>query len=555
MGEIDVLVVGAGPVGLTAAAELRRHGVDCRIIDRLAAPQPYAKAVGVQPRTLELWEAMGLVREALDEAVPMRGQLLFVNGEPGPRIELSLPPEVPYAFAALPQYTTERLLAEHLAGYGTVVERGTELLDVEADEERVLATLSTPTGTERVRARYLVGCDGAHSRVRRAAHLSFEGDAFPEQYMLGDVEVDWDLPTGYGVRATHLDADGAVDDLLVCIPLPGRGRYRMSMMVPPELAAGQDGGAGGAGGSGGAGAPDGVTHGLAEGRGPELRHIQAVLDRLAPQPTRAAALRWSSTFRISHRLVDRYRAGRLFVAGDAAHIHPPTGAQGMNTGVQDAFNLAWKLALAVRGVGADDLLDSYHAERHPVGEEVVGRTVRHAREGMAADPDDLTTMLLREAQLLVGYPGSPLVDPVPGGAGAPDGGPAPGDRAPDCGGLSRDLAGYPQRLFDLLRGPRHTLLLHAGPDARAEHLHACAAAARQAAHGLLDSYVLLADGAGPPGLLLPAVRDAAGAFEAGYRPREGEAFVIRPDGHLGARLGPATPEALAAHLRRTFTPA
>ncbi|MED7952613.1 FAD-dependent monooxygenase [Streptomyces sp. BE303] len=552
MGDTEVLVVGAGPVGLTAAAELRRRGVECRIVDRLPAPQPYAKAVGIQPRTLEVWDAMGLVREVLDEAVPMRGQLMFVNGDPGPRIDLDLPADVPYRFAALPQYTTERLLTDHLAGYGTTVERGTELLDLEQRDDHVRVSLATPDGPREAAARYVVGCDGAHSRVRRAAGIAFEGDAFPEQYMLGDVEVDWDLPDGYGVRATHLDADGVADDLLVCIPLPGRRRYRMSMLVPPELAS----------------APSGeVAHGLERVRAPELRHIQAVLDRLSPQPTTATALRWSSVFRISHRLADRYREGRLLLAGDAAHVHPPTGAQGMNTGVQDAYNLAWKLALAVRGIAADGLLDSYHAERHAVGEEVVGRTVRHARAGFDADPDDLTTLLLREAQLLVGYRGGPLTPPG-GGAGDPGGGHGPlaGDRAPDCGGLERPLTAFPQRLFDLLRSPRHALLLYADAGTPAERLHGTAAAARSAAHGLLDVHVVLAAGADsrPDGLRLPYVRDAAGAFRAAYAPGDGArdgadagtgagaAFLIRPDGYLAARLPAGDPGGPAAELRRAF---
>ncbi|WP_042387162.1 FAD-dependent monooxygenase [Streptacidiphilus melanogenes] len=550
MADVDVLVVGAGPVGLTAAAELRRHGVDCRIVDALPAAQQYAKAVGVQPRTLEVWDSMGMIREALDEAGPLYGQLAFVDGKPGPRMELRLPPEIPYTFAALPQYTTERLLTEHLARFGTTVERGTALKAVEQGPEAVEATLSNGDGrTERVRAQYLVGCDGAHSLVRKAAGLSFEGDAFPEQYMLGDVEVDWELPPGYAVRSTHLDADGKVDDLLVCIPLPGDRRYRMSMTVPPELALGRDGGAG-----------DAVTHGLGSGRGPDLAQIQAVLDRLSPEPTTASALRWSSTFRISHRLVDRYRNGRLFVAGDAAHIHPPTGAQGMNTGVQDAYNLAWKLALTVRGLGADGLLDSYHAERHPVGEEVVGRTVRHARSGY--DADDLETILLREAQLLVGYPDSPLVEPPSpdGGADAAPGGPAAGERAPDCRGLVLDLATDPRRLFDLLRSPRHTLLLYAGSDhatrAGAARLQDCAAAATHAAHGLLDAYVVLAadvpDDARPAELRPPRVLDRAGGFADAYAPRDGEAFLVRPDGYLAGRFHPATPDRLTALLRRTF---
>ncbi|MGW6913960.1 FAD-dependent monooxygenase [Kitasatospora sp. NPDC054939] len=549
-GEVDVLVVGAGPVGLTAAAELRRHGVGCRIVDRLAEPQLYAKAVGIQPRTFEVWEAMGLVHRALDAAVPMRGQLTFVDGEPGPRIDLDLPPGYPYRFAALPQYETERMLAAHLAGFGTVVERGTELLSLSQEDDHVRVGLMGAGGAEDVRARFVVGCDGAHSRVRRAVGLRFEGDAFPEQYMLGDVEVDWDLPPGYGIRSAHRDADGRIDDVLVCIPLPGRRRYRMSMSVPPELAAEAQ-------------ATGDVVHGLEPGRPPQLSHIQAVLDRLSPRATVASALRWSSTFRISARLVDHYRAGRVFLAGDAAHIHPPTGAQGMNTGVQDAFNLAWKLALAVHGAAADGLLDSYEAERLPVGAEVVGRTVRHARSGVGPEParEDVATLLLREAQLLVGYPDGPLTVPTGHPVTAPDGaapwpagGPRPGDRAPDCRGLHRPLATYPVRLFDLLRGPRHSLLLYAAPGTAAGPLHRCAEAARTAAHGLLDAYAVLAPEARGEDFALPYARDTEGDFRRVYAARGGEAVLVRPDGYLAARLPHPASDDVVAALHRTFAP-
>lgn len=195
MADVDVLVVGAGPVGLTTAAELRRHGVDCRIIDRLATPEPFAKAIGIVPRTLEMWDTMGLIREALDAAVPHLGQLVFINGKAAPRSELTLPPEIPYPFTTLPQYATERLLTEHLARFGTEVERPTELRSVEEHPDQVEAVLAHADGrTEHLHARYIVGCDGAHSLVRKAAGLTFEGDAFPEQYMIGDIEVDWELP-------------------------------------------------------------------------------------------------------------------------------------------------------------------------------------------------------------------------------------------------------------------------------------------------------------------------------------------------------------------------
>ena len=152
-------------------------------------------------------------------------------------------------------------------------------------------------------------------------------------------------------------------------------------------------------------------------------------------------MRWSSVFRISHRLVNRYQKGRVFLAGDTAHIHPPTGAQGMNTGIQDAYNLGWKLALAVQGAAAPGLLDSYHAERHPVGEEVVGRTVRAAREGIGAG-DDLQTAVLRTAQLLVHYADSPIVAADRDAPGT-DSGPLPGERAPDATGLRRSAVTGP----------------------------------------------------------------------------------------------------------------
>ncbi|MDI5970631.1 FAD-dependent monooxygenase [Streptomyces sp. SL13] len=553
MTEVDVLVVGAGPVGLTAAVELRRHGVDCRVVDRLPDPVPYAKAVGVQPRTLEVWDAMGLAREVLDAAEPLIGQLGYVNGRTASRLELDLPPDIPYGFAALPQYETERLLAEHLATFGTRVERGTELVSLEQDAEHVRARLALAPGKleEEVTARYVIGCDGAHSTVRRELGLRFEGDAFPEEYMLGDVEVDWDLPRGYAVRSTH-QGDGGTDDLLVCVPLPGERRYRMSMLVPPELSQAPGGGPGDPAGA------DEVQHGLESRAAPDLADIQQVLDRLAPCPVTASRLRWSSVFRISHRLVDRYGSGRVFVAGDAAHIHPPTGAQGMNTGIQDAYNLAWKLALALKGLAADRLLDSYQAERHPVGAEVVGRTVQHARTGFETDAEDVATVIRREAQLLIGYTDSPIVTPTVPHTDPDDAVPPfPGDRAPDCGGLRGDIATYPVRLFDLLRGGDHTLLLYAAPGADPDPVTAfpdLAALAHRRARGHLTAYTVLAPGLLPDGApgLPTALRDTAGEFRAAYRPHTAEAFLVRPDGHLGLRCAPTDTAALRDHLSAIF---
>ncbi len=525
--ETQVLIAGAGPIGMTAAIELARRGIDCRIIDPLLEPPQYAKAVGVQPRTLEVFEGMGVLRRILDAATLMRGQIVYVNGERVTQLDMTLPDDVPFGFIAIPQYATEAILRDELAMHGLQVQRGVAVTGFEQDADGVTATLAGDAGEQTVRAAYLVGADGAHSAVRKALGLTFEGAAFEEQYMLGDVEVDWSLPRGYGVRAMH-QTDGKTDDLLVCIPLPGRGRYRLSMLVPDELSAP---------------VTAGVAHGFEGDRKPELGHIQAVLDRLSPEPTIARNLRWSSVFRISHRIVNAYGKGRVFVAGDAAHIHPPTGAQGMNTGIQDAHNLAWKLALALAGHAAPGLLESYDAERRPVGEEVVGRTVRSAREGISADSTDIGYVIRREAQLLIDYAGSPIVAPGAGG------------RAPDATGLTRDAVTEPVRLFSLLGRREHTTLLYA-PDGPVDvaTFERAAAAAVNAAHGRMDVYLIAAPGADVTATGLPLIRDTAGEFARAYTPTGPSAYIVRPDGYLGLAGSGVDPNQLVAHLGATFAP-
>ncbi|MDV7083052.1 pentachlorophenol monooxygenase [Rhodococcus sp. IEGM 248] len=533
----EVLVVGAGPVGLTAAIELRRRGVACRIIDPLLEPPQYAKAVGIQPRSLEVFESMGVLRHILDAAIQMRGQIVYVNGDEVARLELALPADVPFEFIGLPQYETERILTEYLATFGTTIERGAKLTAFEQDDDGVVATVTGTDGDETVRTQYLLGCDGAHSVVRKGLGLTFEGGAFVEQYMLGDVEVDWSMPRGYGIRSMH-QTDGETDDLLVCIPLPGRRRYRMSMLVPSDLA------------GTGTPAPDKIAHGFEAGPKPELSHIQAVLDRLSPEPTRASNLRWSSVFRISHRIVDSYGRGRVFVAGDAAHIHPPTGAQGMNTGIQDAHNLAWKVALAVSGAAASDLLDSYDAERRPVGEEVVGRTVRSAREGIGAGSSDPDYVIRREAQLLISYADSPIVAQPESNAAL-----TPGSRAPDARGLTRAAVAFPLRLFTLLAGRNHTLLLYADEsvDARGlELLEAAATSVEAATQGLVDTYLVASPSADVGETVLPLVRDRDGEFAHAYGAEGSAAFVVRPDGYLGFRQSPVAVDGLTEYLKSTF---
>jgi pentachlorophenol monooxygenase len=305
----------------------------------------------------------------------------------------------------------------------------------------------------------------------------------------------------------------------------------MSMLVPDDLATRP------------AAVADGIAHGFEGPRKPELRHIQAVLDRLSPEPVNARNLRSSSVFRISHRIVDTYGKGRVFVAGDAAHIHPPTGAQGMNTGIQDAHNLAWKLGLALSGTAAPGLTDSYDAERRPVGEEVVGRTVRSAREGLGADSTDPDFVIRREAQLLIRYDDSPIVAPGAGG------------RAPDATGLTRDAVNGPMRLFSLLDRRDHALLLYAGADARAADVASferVAEAAVAVAHGRIEVHLVAAPQADVSSTVLAVIGDSTGDFARMYGAAGSAVYVVRPDGYLSYTSSEVDADDLVAHLASTF---
>ncbi|KAA2213570.1 FAD-dependent monooxygenase [Teichococcus oryzae] len=527
----EILVVGAGPVGLTLASELARHGARCRIIDRLAAPSPYCRAIGVTPRTLEVWDDMGIAREMLEAGLWITGQRVAIQGRPAFDVTRDTA-SIPYGNLGLPQNVTERVLTRHLGRAGIAVERGTSLVALRQEAGSVTARLDRPDGTaEETPFRYVIGCDGAHSAVRHLTGIPFEGEAMPMTFMLGDVHIDWNLPRGMSMRALRLN-DDAPPDLFVAVPLPERGRYRVTMVAPPRLVL-----------------PRGTAHGLqAEMPGPALDDLQQGADDLLTEPARLSDLRWSSVFRISMRLAARYREGRVFIAGDAAHIHPPTGGQGMNTGIQDAYNLAWKLALVLDGAAPEALLDSYEAERRPVGEEVVART-RAATENFGRETR--RPHPLEDTQLLVSYRGGDWVRDMPGEGWE---GPVAGDRAPDAAGLRQAGLGFPLRLHDILRGTAHVLLAYC-PDADAAasfpglSAFALDAQARFGPRLRVAAVTALAGAGEHPGLAV--LHDAEGRFAGAYG-GTARSFLVRPDGHLGWRGRCWREDGLAQHLSRVL---
>ncbi|SDO07449.1 FAD-dependent monooxygenase [Geodermatophilus sp. DSM 45219] len=543
---VEVLVVGAGPAGLTHAIELARRGVAVRVVDKRPQASTQAdKAIGIHCRTMEIWEDQGIVTEAMDAGIWLYGQTVFVNGVQTHQVDWAGLDELPYAHLGLPQYDTERILGAKLASLGVVVERGVELIAFSQDDEGVTAQLRPASGElETTRAQYLVGCDGAHSAVRAGLGLTFEGglSMFPQLFMLGDVDVDWDLPAGHLVRFVRIENEDDFTGMLVCVPLKGRNRYRIATLAPQRW---QD-----AVGTGVV--PPGFWQ---EYEPPTLADVQAAIDDLGPPGTTASNLRWSSVFRIKHGIVDRYREGRVFVAGDAAHLHPPAGGQGMNTGIQDAWNLGWKLALAVRGQAAPGLLDSYEAERRPAGKMIVDRAVAIAFTDEMDMADEKAQFLL-EMQMTMNYASSPLV-----GETAPRGfpaGPEPGHRAPDVHGLRRFGVAHPLRLFDLTRGTRSTLLLSADATASEEQvsdLEKLAVAVRQQTRGEVGAYLVAAPDARVPLLVdLPVVRDAGGSFATTYGTAGAgtAAYLVRPDGHVGFRSRPLDEDALLDHLAGVF---
>ena len=404
-----IVIVGAGPTGLATALELRRQGAQVRILDKATTPNTESRGTGLQARTLELLNVYGVTEELIRRANITNAFVTFRNGEEIGRIDFSLAPSRFAGSPALPQAITESVLRDRLAEMGVAVEYGADITAVDQDSDSCTVRGLGPDGEAFViDAGWVVASDGARSGIRTMLNLPFDGVSYPEGWGLMDATVDWPLPSNE-VRVFR--GDGLQQ--FVMVPLGG-DKYRVQL-----------------------------DHRAAdvEAAPPAVEEMQAAFDAYVPVTGKISAPTWASAFKVHRRQVVSYRHHRVLLAGDAAHIHTPAGAQGLNTGIQDGINLAWKLALVAAGRADQALLDSYQAERKPIAAGVLQLAEVLARNPEAMLGDSSVTpaqLATRVGQLLVNYRDGPLGD----AAGQKGGQLVAGDRVPDVTIAGRSVYRY-----------------------------------------------------------------------------------------------------------------
>jgi len=505
-----VLIVGAGPTGLALACVLARRRVAFRIIDKTAEYFAGSRGKGLQPRSLEVLEDLGAIDRILANGrfhLPFRAyDGATVLGDHDMHADRVPTPDVPYASPLIiPQWRVEQILRERLAEYGGQVELAIELMGFEQNGDGVTATLG-PDGTEQLVAEYMVGADGGRSFVRKELGVGFEGETWKSERMLvGDVQVD-------GVDREHWHSWPKHEAGWVALcPLPGTESFQFQAQIAADE-------------------PD----------EPTLQRFQQIIEeRTGRSDIRLHHATWLSLYRANVRMVDRYRVGRVFLAGDAAHVHSPAGGQGMNTGIQDAYNLGWKLGEVLAG-GSGELLDTYEEERLPIAAALLGITTKLHR---AIFPGNLSDLRRGPETLQLGlnYRGSSLARDerdVPASVQA-------GDRAPDA--PCHDAGGKPIRLFDLFRGPHFTLLafgrgVATGAIARrygsSVHVYTIIGAGEAADNAALDTTVV----------------DTAGHAYRAYDVAAGTLVLVRPDGYIGLMAGGSSRRSVDEYLAATLQP-
>ena len=534
---VDVLIIGAGPTGLALATQLQQYGTRYRIIDRSFDRAQESRALAVQARTLECLDTVGLADPLVARGRTSTRLVLHLGARTVAEVRLgefdSVDTRYPFILF-VSQAETELLLNNHLGSAGMTVERGVELIEFAASESYVECRLRDANDREElVRTSYLVGCDGAHSAVRKGAGLSFAGGSYPQDFVLGDVEADGPLEPG------AINSFPGRGGFAVFFPLGQPTTWRVIAMSADRH-------------QGDPADETAVTSALS------LADLQGLVDPPTERSVRLRDPAWLTRFHLHHRQISHYRAGRVFLAGDAAHIHSPVGAQGMNTGIQDAWNLGWKLALVSRGLARDNILDTYELERWPVGRFLLrytdrifgiftramssGRVASWAREVVMSRilPGAVQTPWLRSAafrfisELGIRYRRSPLSE-----EGSPHVGTGlrPGDRLPDaCVTIDGDAVSFQRAVVS----QRFTLLLCGDEQMQKEPVP-----------DLLAQYSVALrtrriSSRAAPGALV----DTSGSVLSFLGGGRGAHYLVRPDGYVAYRAAGPDLGGLCSYLER-----
>ena len=533
--ETEALIVGAGPTGLMAALELASRGIDARVIDKADSLPPKSGALILQSRTLELLQRQGLADEFVAAGRKVsRAEFVLAHGE---RREVELgdvgaeDSRFPFLLF-LRQMDAVRILEKKLSALGKWVERPVELLTCLDAGDRAVATLQHEGGRrEVVRARYLVGCDGVNSAVRKSAGIAFEGAPYHQDFVQADVEINWQEPLSCDVVRVALPRRG----LLLVIPSHEPASCRIIASGPKMVSGGGE---------------EDLT----------LRQLQQVFDELSPLAGKMTNVRWFERFRLHHQVAERYRRGRIFLAGDAAQAHGPTGGKGESAGLQDAANLGWKLALVLAGRASDTLLDSYEQERRPLAEKWLRRADRLV--AISASPSPVFTgarnfaasfLLPRLArrrtsrsalfrlvsQLGVRYSDSSVVaEDMTNADGDFRRAPGKGARAPD-GPLWLLPAGEPTTVHARLTGGAHHLLLFARTsEAGLSLIESVKRRLPIPYRSLLRTHLVIGEAIGelarwPP--LISVYQDQTGITLRRYGISSAGVYLVRPDGYVAFR--------------------
>ena len=532
MHAAPVLIAGAGPVGLAAALSLAQSGVAIRIIDQLDKPTNQSRAAIIHARTIEMFERLGIADDFLALGVKVHGASIYgPSGGLLTRPSLDhLPTHFPYMLG-VDQCTTERLLTERLNALGVRVERQVELASLEQSGSGVSVTLKHADGGETTEEfSYVLGTDGARSTVRHCLGLQLEGETLDATWITADVKIRWDRAPDEAVVFLSLEG------IAFIAPMNG-DRWRVIVNISKITAA--------------------------EAEKITLEDVQTIVNERFGVDAPLYDCVWVSPFSINTRMTPTMRDGRVFLAGDASHVHSPLGGQGMNTGIQDSLNLAWKLALVLKGAASEALLDSYNPERHENAKKLLGKVgpatkMINLRQPVIVEIRNMVIRTLGQlgltaniarifSMLEIAYPDSPAVEDHR--AGWLDHGPRAGHRAPDVDGL---LYGddTPRRLYEIWKGDaRHQLLLFSGRKPAPESLGALAEFASEfAAAGDFLRIILITDEGSIPG----GAVDVDGAAHDIYGAGGPSCFLVRPDGYIAFR-GPLSEKAtLRAYLAKWY---